>query len=530
MHVSPSASASSSRSQASQSRVPPLLPEVDLELDHPSPSPSSAVWRLNLDVNYRVGTDRILQWPVFQNSLSSLRQSSFLDFNGAKALTHLNDAFNRERSPSDLLTIQRGSTYISTERLDIEQLVEQFFTRVHVKNPILNRPLVEQYCLQYYENGATFNLETCLVLLICALGAVATEFVPGGPSSDIPSENFARLESLRMGNCYFAAAEKRLAAALSCNSTLAVQCLCLAGIYHMYTINPMAALRMFHAAGSSMQVLVSTEVDSPNGTSQMNSSLFWACFKSEREILAELPISPPFLGELCSPEGYPLPLRGEYAVSGMDVWAEGDEDSWYFFLSEIALRRITDKVAEVVLEYIESPSQAALEELIPIVAEFERQAQTWREHLPLNINFPDVPRPATTEWQHYSRGRYYRVLELMYRPFIFSAVHVPGCSPTILEFANKGLINASNYLQHCHLTHRHHGLWLQLRNELKESCLLLAAARSNLEMPFGWYSGVKKTLDSFEYWRAEFPPCQSYTDVVLAMGGSSAMDEDGDMM
>lgn len=226
---SPSASASSTRSQAHPSSVPPLLPEVDLQLDHPSPSPSSAVWRLNLDVNYRVGTDRILQWPVFQNSLSSLRQFSFLDFNGAKALTHLDDAFNIEQSPSDLSIKQHGSIYISTERADIEQLVEQFFARVHVKNPILTRRLVEQNCLQYYENGAMFNLETCLVLLICALGAVATEFLPGGPSSDIPSENIARLESLRMGNCYFSAAEKRLAAAMSSYNTLAVQCLCLAG-------------------------------------------------------------------------------------------------------------------------------------------------------------------------------------------------------------------------------------------------------------------------------------------------------------
>lgn len=214
----------------------------------------------------------------------------------------------------------------------------------------------------------------------------------------------------------------------------------------------------------------------------------------------------------------------------MDVWAEGDEDSWYFFLSEIALRRITDKVAEVVIEHIESPSRAALEELIPIVVEFERQVQTWREHIPLNINFPDVPQPATTEWQHYSRGRYYRVLELMYRPFVFSAIHVPGCSATVLELAHKGLSNGFKYLQHCHLTHRNHGLWLQLRNELKETCLLLAAARSNLDMPVGWYSGVKKTLESFEYWRAEFPPCQSYRDVVVAMDSSCTMGEDRDMM
>ena len=29
-------------------------------------------------------------------------------------------------------------------------------------------------------------------------------------------------------------------------------------IYHMYALNPMAALRMFHTAGSSLQLFVAT--------------------------------------------------------------------------------------------------------------------------------------------------------------------------------------------------------------------------------------------------------------------------------
>ncbi|KAM5343914.1 hypothetical protein ACJ41O_012451 [Fusarium nematophilum] len=508
-----------------------LSPELDSPLDHRSPSSTQAIWRLNLDYNYRVGTDKLLQWPVFEDALSSLRQYSFLDFHGARAHTHLDDAFNRAESPSDSLVKQQPPVHISTDKSDIEQLVDQFFTRVHVKNPILDRLTVEQYCLRYYEDGALFNLETCLVLIICALGAVATEFDSRGPSHNGSPQQLARLESLRVANCYFSAAEKRLGAAATSFSTLAIQCLCLAGIYHMYTLKPMAALRMFHAAGSSLQVLVSTGSDSPEGTSQMNSSLFWACFKSEREILGELPITPPSLIEPCSSEGYPQPPQEGVMGPGADNWTKAHQDSWYFFLSEIALRRIADKVAEVVIDHIHpaqpAASQAAIEELIPVVVEFERQTQTWREHLPPNINFPDVPEPAATEWQHYSRGRYYRVLELMYRPFIFLAIHAASCSPITRELASKGLSYASKYLQHCHLTHRHHGLWLQLRNELRETCLLLASARSNLEMPDGWYSGVKKTLESFEYWRTEFPPCQSYLEVVLALDGYPDMRDAG---
>jgi hypothetical protein len=238
-----------------------------------------------------------------------------------------------------------------------------------------------------------------------------------------------------------------------------------------------------------------------------------------------MPLLQPALGELGSPERYPpSPQRG-FPFSPADDWVEAEEDSWYFFLSEIALRRIPDKVAEMVTDQIEtilSTSQdETIQDLVPLVEEFERQTYAWREHLPSKISFPDVPQLADTELKQYSRGRYYRVLELMYRPFIFAAIHVSGCSHIIRQLASKGLSNALRYLQHCHMTHRHHGRWLQLRNALKATCLLLASSKSQLEMPEGWYEGVEKTLQMLHYWRVEFPSCQSYIDVILAMDNYS---------
>lgn len=206
-----------------------------------------------------------------------------------------------------------------------------------------------------------------------------------------------------------------------------------------------------------------------------------------------------------------------FAPSGTGEWADTEGDSWYFFLSEIALRRITDKVAEVVVNHIDcsfpSSQQAVMEELVPIVVELERQVHTWRENLPLQVQFPDIPHAADTEWKHYSRSRYYRVLELMFRPFIFMAIHVPECSPTVRSLASKGLSSALKYLLHCDITHRHQGLWLKLRNQFKETCLLLAAAIAGLEMPQHWYTGIQKTIQSLECWHQEFPSCQSYINV-----------------
>ncbi|KAH9211098.1 hypothetical protein DL95DRAFT_342173 [Leptodontidium sp. 2 PMI_412] len=423
---------------------------------------------------------------------------------------------------------------ISTEISDIEPLVDHFFNRVNIKNPIVTRQDASQYCRQYCTHGSLSNLETCLVLLMCALGAVSMEFDPSNvtqsPSSS--SHPSSRLASLRLGYRYFVAAEKCLGSALSSVHSLAIQCLCLAGIFHMYLIRPMHALRMFHAAGSSLQILASTNASSAEGRSQVYSSLFWTCYKSEREILAEIPVSTPALRQPGWPDSYPL--SNQPASMTSDMWASHEEDSWYFFLSEIALRRITDQVADVVYKYIdarENPphsSSPGIEELIPVVVEFERQAETFRENLPPSIQFPDVPQFASTEWQQYSRGRYYRVLELMHRPFLFAAIHEPDCSAVVRVLAEKGLFNALRYLQHSHTSHRHHGTWLQLRNVIKAASLLLAASRSKgLKMPHGWEAGIDKALATYEYWAWEFPSCKTYAGVILALANSPlATDEE----
>ena len=243
-----------------------------------------------------------------------------------------------------------------------------------------------------------------------------------------------------------------------------------------------------------------------------------------REILAEIPISAPALREPSTLDSYPPPPQAACIAS--EEWAAHEEDSWYFFLSEIALRRITDQVAEVVSKHIDakdhSPESPTIEELILVVAEFELQAETFREQLPPPIKFLDVPQMVTTEWQQFSRGRYYRVLELMHRPFLFTALHDPGCSPVVRALAEKALVNALRYLQHSCISHRHHGTWLQLRNELKAACLLLAATRSmRLEMPHGWEAGVAKSLATFDYWSWEFPSCKTYANVIRVLAESS---------
>jgi hypothetical protein len=198
--------------------------------------PKREAFTLNLEASFRAATDKILKWPIFDGLLSSLPQFRFIDFQGCEAYTYLDDLFTQDSRIAthgffESSWDSSASINISTERSDVEPLIDQFFNRVNIKNPILSRQVISQYCQQYYEHGPLFNLETCLVLLTCALGAVSMEFDPLDPGQDSgrSSHVSSRLASLRLGSRYFVAAEKRLGSAMSTVSTLAIQCLCLAG-------------------------------------------------------------------------------------------------------------------------------------------------------------------------------------------------------------------------------------------------------------------------------------------------------------
>lgn len=192
--------------------------------------------RTNSDGGLDALTDKLLQWPIFGELLSPLQRFTYTDFRGAEIETYLDDLFNPPNfvPNSSIFEDERqysSSLNISTEKSDIEKLVDQFFTRVNIKNPIISRTEIDHYCQRYYEYGPLSDLETCLVMLTCALGAISMVFDSHGDRQEpqTPPQPSARQFSLHLGCTYFVAAEHRLGIALSNNNTLSIQCLCLAG-------------------------------------------------------------------------------------------------------------------------------------------------------------------------------------------------------------------------------------------------------------------------------------------------------------
>ncbi|KAL2787938.1 hypothetical protein BJX66DRAFT_340793 [Aspergillus keveii] len=236
-------------------------------------------------------------------------------------MSYIDSCFGKTRSDDGFSRMQSPSDDVSTDPVVIECLVDCFFQRVHEKNPILNQDLVSSYFREYCHVIPLYDDKTCLVLLIGALGAVATQYTD---EESIKLDNPERAESLRLGRCYFEAAQRRLGTVISSPGIISAQCLCLSGIYHMYIIEPISALHMFHTAGTSIKLAQ----DTSDTTAESQHSVFWACLKSERELLAELPIMNPALTEYPPYDHYPSPPAQSTSDQPTE-WTTLERESWY---------------------------------------------------------------------------------------------------------------------------------------------------------------------------------------------------------
>jgi hypothetical protein len=191
-------------------------PALPVDLDLPSLS--------------QVRTDTVLEWPSLRAALFSVERYNFLDQDGNRSFTYLsNPALHISGETRSQVRATRMSNP-SLEKVEIERLVDRFFLYVNTKNPILDRKTVKEYCDELYEQGMMWDLQTCAVLLVCALGAAAQGWKYQTASSSESLHPFkSRFEELEVAKCYYTAAERRLSLALRIPGSLSVQCLCLAG-------------------------------------------------------------------------------------------------------------------------------------------------------------------------------------------------------------------------------------------------------------------------------------------------------------
>ena len=265
----------------------------------------------------------------------------------------------------------------------------------------------------------------------------------------------------------------------------------------MYTLRPVLSWQYFFHASTLLQLhlkatysIGESRIESPRAspgglsaaerkTKRLEQSLYWSCFKSECEFRVELPFpqSELSLGEY--PNLFPSPpssnpkansrtsasyhlhgnsssnedmapesldsfhayskMNEEHELRGHAKHLYNEEESWYYYLTEIALRRIGNRIINSFFCQDRS-SWLNIKPFLRIAQEFQVQVSSWSAHLPPAmqhfettsvIRAPHLNSQSGSIGNHVSRELSWavdnRLLEMqtwLYQPFLYYLVHV----------------------------------------------------------------------------------------------------------
>lgn len=335
----------------------------------------------------------------------------------------------------------------------------------------------------------------------------------------------------------------------------------------MYTLRPMNSWKYFFQASITYQLYLKmqgrvghdnvvsindpTSMERPSSKrARLEQRLYWSCFKSEAEFRVELPLPQSELASYKFPNAFPSPpspiVHNEYqvgipgfspvseatTVQGLSITTVlsheasdeirmhakelcNEEESWYYYLTEVALRRIGNCIINTFFQ--RDPGEwMNIDRYLHVATEFETQVSTWQTHLPpamqkyetnSTIRAPRVASPGGAEASFVSRELSWatenRLLEMrhwLYQPFLYYLIHArpdpPGfqhglqaddqLSPTEVNHAQSTFWTLIARAIDCNLTiletrsipHRHHGLWYDLRAIICSSLLLLGVVKA----------------------------------------------------
>ena len=98
-------------------------------------------------------TSGILQWPVFEAEFPlNCLNSSFVP------------SYDEQAEHSEISSVRSSAAGFGIQEEEIEGLVEDFLTFVHIKNPILHPDTLRSYARKVAENGPQWDSKSCLVV------------------------------------------------------------------------------------------------------------------------------------------------------------------------------------------------------------------------------------------------------------------------------------------------------------------------------------------------------------------------------
>ncbi|PVH72481.1 hypothetical protein DL98DRAFT_470364 [Cadophora sp. DSE1049] len=474
--------------------------------------------------------DLILAWPIFDGKyLTDCLQDAIFDSTGM---------IGSSDSASQAVDRPLGTKPVTSglSETEISGLIENFLAAVHTKNPILDENMLKRSANSIIEDGLSWDGPSCLVLLACALGAIAIPFEASFTQITFDPHMFRQLErnhapqNFEKADTYYLLARRRIG--LLSQSIVASQCHFLSGVFLMFALKPVQAFHEFHHASLIFQVYLKCNRSSPKSpqTQRLEQRMYWSCFKSECEILSEIPLPESGIADFEYPHLFPSPPDPRnFAVSlGFNESALDptssliQQQSWFYYLSEIALRRIGNRVLNAFYrDDYHLWAEMKVSSMIRVGQEFMNLLDQWHEGLPsqLSYNQDNLRELPAEELPFMIRARVLEIVSCIFRPFLFYAIHsqpLESQESLLHPFVEQALQNSMRLIETNSIRHRHHGVWYTCRVSVSAALSILAAAKSSrISLPQGWQSAVQLAIETLLFWENDGPGDLRVARVIL---------------
>ncbi|KAH6879479.1 hypothetical protein B0T10DRAFT_520121 [Thelonectria olida] len=490
----------------------------------------------------RTNPDAFLQWPIFGSRFPpDYLTDPVFELEGCDEGQNFHNASASRTQPNT----KTGS--IGIEEDGIIELVQRFLELVHIKNPILDVDIMWSYARDVVEDGPKWDSASCLVLLACALGSVATPFCgeqvedAEDPSSSIEAQH----RDLQIGQAYYNLARRRFG--LLEVGILSSQCYFLAGVYNMYIMRPLTAWSQFQSATKSYYLYLQCQakqysqptVDSAECSKRrsVEQRLYWSCYKSECELRAEINLPNSSLADVHYSNMHPSPpdIYNDEGNAQLDsspqerlTWSrtstrttpgqlKQQEQSWFYYLTEITLRRIANRVLNLFYAGDHTTwTKDSVLSMIKTAEQFEQQLEEWYAGLPPLIQFTEhIP---DEELPYHVRGRVLEIRMWICAPFLYCAIHShldAHQRKLIQPFVDKAISHSLLMMRGEPMRHRHHGTWYGIRDAATSCLNVIGAVRCGMiSVPDGWKENMRRTITRMQYWAAEGPGVSRAIEVV----------------
>lgn len=297
----------------------------------------------------------------------------------------------------------------------------------------------------------------------------------------------------------------------------------------MHLLQPLQASRFFHLAGASWHglKLMNQHLDDSSSSDDKKQpksltglqALYFTIWKSECELLMELPLPSTDLDDVLFPHGFPTPptFGTESRKSSPENGSDSDERTWWYYLAEIAARHLLNRISCTVRDVPEVLTADHIQKMLRRADMMETQIHNWYLSLPALFRFDITPsldlQPCSDDLTSILRHRYLGLREYVGRPFVRLCVDFPldDLEPSLRSRVTS---LASQSLHYCLLKilqlqpRRHQGTWFQLRQVVTSSLIVSSvcfaqqmpwrAGAHALVLPDDWLSKVQQALGRLE--------------------------------